>query len=374
MLKTKIIRFKYQNFIKPLLFSTNAEIAHNLITSIGEQLGKHKLSKSLTAHLLSVSKSNLKQKIQKINFNNPIGLAAGFDYDGHLAEIIPYAGFGFNTVGTVTAKEYKGNAHPRLARLPKSRSLLVNKGFKSEGVDKVLKRLKSKDLKEHTIGISVGSSNTHEINTIDKAIEDYVETFKKLKNEKYIKYFELNISCPNTSMTENFGEKENLSKLLKKISGLKISQPIFLKMANELDLNKTDQLVKISIHHGISGFIFSNLVKDRSNPNFDREEIKSVANLKGNFSGKPTYENSNKLIHHIYKEYGKKTLIIGCGGIFSAEDAYEKIKHGASLVQLITGMIYEGPQLIGEINEGLVELLKKDGFKDISEAIGDYHR
>ncbi len=374
MLKLKLSHWVYKNVLKPVFFSQDPEKIHNLISKIGEFLGRYKLLKHLTSTLIKYDNPLLQQNLIGIKFENPIGLSAGFDYDGHMAEILPHVGFGFNTVGTVTAKPYEGNKPPRLKRLPKSKSLLVNKGFKSDGVDAIIKRLRSKNLDKNTLGISVGSSNISEINTIEQAISDYCESFQKLKNESYIKYFELNISCPNTALTEGFGNKNNLNLLLTNINKLKIEKPIFIKMANELSIETTEQLIETALNFiEIKGFIFSNLVKDRTNENFDKDEIQSMEDFKGNFSGKPTYENSNKLISNIYKKYGKRTLLIGCGGVFSAEDAYEKIKSGASLVQLITGMIYEGPQLIGEINEGLVELLKQDGFQNISEAVGKYH-
>ena len=374
MFKLQVTRWIYKHILKPVFFSQDPEKVHNHISKTGEMLGKYSILRSLTTTFTRYSNPHLSQNLLGIEFENPIGLSAGFDYDGYMAEILPYVGFGFNTVGTVTAKPYEGNKPPRLKRLPKSKSLLVNKGFKSEGVDAVIKRLRSKNLRTNTLGISIGSSNIPEINTIEKAILDYCESFKKLKNEPYVRYFELNISCPNTALTEGFGNKNNLTLLLSSINKLKIEKPIFVKMANELSLETTESLIETALNFSeIKGFVFSNLVKNRDNGNFDKREIQSMENFKGNFSGKPTYENSNKLISNIYKKYGNQTLIIGCGGVFSAEDAYEKIKSGASLVQLITGMIYEGPQLIGEINEGLIKLLEQDGFVNISEAIGTHH-
>lgn len=370
MLKTKLIETGYKKIAKPMFFKQDAETVHNNLTEFGEALVQKKYLRNFTQRLLSYNDGFLSQEIHGINFKNPIGLSAGFDYDGHLADTMQYVGFGFNTVGTVTAKSYEGNKKPRLERLPKSKSLLVNKGFKSQGVDKVLERLDSKNLTTTTLGISVGSTNIPEVNTIKKAIDDYLDTFRKFKNKEYVKYFELNISCPNAAMNENFANTKNFKQLLTEVKKLRIKQPIWIKMANELSLNETDILVRNAISYGMSGFIFSNLVKDRDNKYFNKAEIQNFSEYKGNFSGKPTEKNANRLIKHFYKEYGKDTKIIGCGGIFNANDAYEKIKLGASLVQLITGMIYEGPQLIGKINQDLAKLLKADGYKNISEAVG----
>ncbi len=142
-----------------------------------------------------------------IKFSNPIGLSAGFDYDGHMAKVMKYVGFGFNTVGTVTARPWAGNSPPRLARLPKSRSLLVNKGFKNEGAEKIAQRLDKKDLTGHTVGISVGS--------VTDNIDDYLFVFNVFRDKKYVSYFELNISCPNIAVKINFRE------LVKAVASLK---------------------------------------------------------------------------------------------------------------------------------------------------------
>jgi len=328
------------------------------------------MTRKITSSIFSYKNESLEQNIDGILFANPIGLSAGFDYNGYMVQIMKDVGFGFNSVGTVTAKSYQGNKPPRLARLPKSKSLFVNKGFKSEGVKIVEKRLSAINLENNTIGVSVGSSNIPTINTVSKAIDDYIQTFSQLKDKNYIKYFELNISCPNASMSKGFGDSNNLKQLLTEVSALKISKPIYIKMANEVETENVDKLVQLGISKNINGFIFSNLVKDRKNPTLVKSEIAKFEGLKGNFSGKPTQANSNKLIKHVYKNFGKETIIIGCGGVFNANDAYEKIKCGASLVELITGMIFEGPQLIGEINKGLVNLLKKNGYTNISQAIG----
>jgi dihydroorotate dehydrogenase len=224
------------------------------------------------------------------------------------------------------------------------------RSFKNEGAEAVAIRLDGKKLAGHNIGISVGSSNLQEVNTVNKAVEDYLYTFEVFKNKNYIKYFELNISCPNTAMPESFTEIKNFEKLITAVSYLKIKQPIFVKMPNEINPDHSDELVAKSLKKNIRGFIFSNLVKNRANPAFDKEEMETMKNFKGNFSGIPAQTGSNLLIKHTREKFGKEIAIIGCGGIFTPEDAIKKLNAGADLVQLITGMIYEGPTLIGEIN------------------------
>ena len=217
------------------------------------------------------------------------------------------------------------------------------------------KRLDGKELAGHIIGISVGSSNLPQVNTLNKAIDDYVTTFNFFKNKTYVKYFELNISCPNTVVTESFATIKNFESLIRSVNELRIKQPIFVKMPNEIELADCDALVKKGLRHSMRGYIFSNLVKDRQNKYFDKSEIDRVSNLKGNFSGKPTFENSNRLIAYARKTFGNDIAIIGCGGVFNAADAVVKINCGADLVQLVTGMVFEGPQIAGDINRRLTE-------------------
>jgi len=349
-LKHKIFGSLYKTIFKPIAFQFDAEFVHNSISSVGETL---EFAAPLVSATFGYQNPVLSKKVLGIEFANPIGLSAGFDNNGHDAKIMKYVGFGFNTVGTVTAKPSPGNPAPRLGRLPKSKSLWVNKGFRSDGAQVIAKRLDGKHLMSHTVGISVGSSNLPDVNTIPKAIDDYLYTFDLFKKKNYVKYFELNISCPNTAMTESFTDKNIFTKLVQEVVSLHIKQPIFVKMPNEIPFEDSDELVRISQKNGIYGFIFSNLVKDRKNTAFVKDEIEKFAGKKGNFSGKPTEKNANDLIAHTRKKFGKDIAIIGVGGVFSADDAMAKFEKGADLVQLITGMIFEGPQLAGEICDAL---------------------
>ncbi len=345
--KTIIYSMNKYKLVRPILFRFDSELIHDLMTKVGESLENYP---TLVESLFSYKDSKLKRKIAGIEFNNPIGLSAGFDYDGRLAKVIKHVGFGFNTVGTVTYDPYKGNKKPRLARLPKSKSLFVNKGFKSSGAVEVAKRLDKKNLKNHIIGISIGDRNG--------SIENILKTFEIFKKKSYVKYFELNISCPNIPNSgAAFVKSNNFKKLIKAIKKIKIKQVIFIKMPNEIEFKKSDELVNIALKNKINGFVFSNLVKDRNNPFLDKDELKKFKNLKGNFSGKPTFLNSNKLIKHTRKKFENKVVIIGTGGIFSAKDAKEKLDAGADLVQLITGLIYEGPGIVGKICRELNERL-----------------
>lgn len=365
----------YRKIIKPILFYFPADDIHVFFLKVGNSMGKCKFVKLFTKNILSYSNNILNQKILDIKFKNPIGLAAGFDYDADLIQILPSVGFGYHTIGTITKLPYKGNDRPMLGRLPKSKSLLVNKGFKNRGIEYILNKI---DKVKNTIplGISIGSTN-RPYKDIEEMSLDIVSSFEKVLETDFFDYFELNISCPNLinvkNLKDKFDEPLGLGLLLNKLSFLKINKPLFIKMYSEKNEEETLALCEVaSSYSWVSGFIFSNLVKDRTNPLFNKEEIENIG--LGNFSGKPTELNTNNLISAVYKKYKDRFLIIGCGGVFTGEDAYEKIKRGASLIQMITGMIYEGPSVIGKINKDLVKLLRKDGYENIGQAIGIYHK
>lgn len=339
----------YRNVCKRLFFLVNAELVHDIVTSVGEIAGKIGFVKYTIGFIHRTKSQNI--KVAGLTFPGYVGLSAGFDYDAKLIELLPSLGFGFHTIGSISAKSYEGNQHPRLARLPKSKSLLVNKGLKNVGVDAIIKKLKKIRRRSHEIplGISVAKTNSKDCATEKKGIADYVYSFKQLEKANMCDYYELNISCPNAFGGEPFTTPEKLDKLLLALSKLKISKPVFVKMPVDFSTEDTKELCDVIIRYRLPGVIMGNLTKDRTNPKFDTEEIKNAP--AGNFSGKPTEDRSNTLISFIHNTYGDRLIIIGCGGIFSPEDALEKLKRGAVLVQLITGLIYQGPQLVAEINE-----------------------
>lgn len=368
-LRLKIDSFFYQNIIKRIFFLFNPEFIHNLMVSRGELIGKT-FAKHFLNWKLNYSSPRLKQKIVGINFIGPVGLAAGFDYEARLTQVLFALGFGFQSVGTITNLPYGGNPKPLLGRLIKSRSLMVNKGFKNLGVEYTVNKLKGLSYKI-PVGISIGGSNNEKIKSIDEAVLDISKTFisfekANIKNS----YYELNISCPNLINTEiDFYKPKNLDQLLQSIKRLKLAKPVFIKMP--IDKSDKEFLAILNVIKDFSfirGVIVGNLLKDRKSPLLIKQEVNKFKI--GNFSGKPCEPRSNELIKLTYKKYKNKLVIIGCGGVFSGQDAYKKIKLGASLVQLITGMIFQGPQVISQINLELEELLEKDGYKNISEAVG----
>jgi len=365
--RRKIIAKIYQVVLKPLFFKLDPEFVHDRMIAMGSLLGRFKLLRIITAKFFLYQHQMLEQDVAGIKFVNPVGLSAGFDKEAKIIKILPAVGFGYVQIGSVTYNAYVGNPKPRLYRLPKSEAIVVYYGLKNEGIKKIAERIMAS--KPLAIPFSLSIAKTNCAATVGKAdgIADYKACLAYALEQDLADMYTINISCPNAFGGEPFTDVQSLQMLLVELYQLKINRPLFIKMPINLVWSDFKALLDVIVQFPVAGVIIGNLSKDRM-----AASIKDLipAEIKGGISGKPTEELCNHLIKQTYKEFGKKLVIVGVGGIFSAEDAYKKIKLGASLVQLITGMIYKGPQLIGEINEGLVELLKKDGYSKVSEAVG----
>jgi dihydroorotate dehydrogenase len=355
----KIIGSIYRQVLKPIAFLFDAEKVHDAFTGIGIFLGKYKTMRALTRWLFAYKNSRLEQTVLGIKFANPIGLSAGFDKDARLTDTMPEVGFGFEEVGSVTGEPCEGNPKPRLWRLPKLGSLVVHYGLKNEGCDKIFLRLAAKKFKI-PVGTNVAKTNNIACADTETGIADYAKAFASLKDIG--DYFTVNISCPNAYGGEPFTDPARLDRLLARLDAIPTKKPVFLKLSPDLTTERLDALIDVCSRHRVHGFICTNLTKEKKEEN----EIR----LKGGLSGRMVKKLSDDQIAYIYKKTLGKYIIIGCGGVFSAKEAFHKIQLGASLVELITGMIFEGPQLIGEINRGLVRLMDQHGFKTISDAIG----
>lgn len=330
---------------------------------LGRWLGSWKLARSMIAGFFGYRHTILSQRIMGIRFENPVGLAGGFDKNAELTDIIPSVGFGFEEVGSITGEACEGNPKPRLWRLPKSKSIAVYYGLKNDGARAISTRLKEKTF-SIPIGINIAKTNTKETVETEAGIRDYEKAFTSLKDIG--NYMTINISCPNAFGGEPFTRPDALDKLLHRLDSIETDKPIFLKISPDLSPDHVDALIDVARKHRVHGFICSNLTKNRKKAGVASDPVPE----KGGLSGKAVEHLANDLIRYVYKKTNGAYIIIGCGGIFSAEDAYKKIRLGASLVQLITGMIFEGPQAVSSINMGLVSLLKRDGYQHISEAIG----
>lgn len=358
-LRNSLESFLYRRVARPLFFLVKPEAIHNRMLGVGKLLASNPLGQGLTKLFFDYSNDALRQTIAGISFPNPVGLAAGFDKNGVLTTLLDKVGFGYMEIGSVTGQQCDGNTGTRLWRLKEKNSLIVNYGLANDGAEEIAARL-SKHRTRIPLGISVAATNSPETAAELGAIRDYAKAYAIFVRQGLGDYYTINISCPNSFGGESFLAPDRLEHLLTVIDGVKnlyqAPQPIFLKLAAAIDGAQLDTIIAIARKHHISGFVCSNLHKEK--------------NQIGGLSGLPVQQASTDLIRNIYKKTKGEFIIIGCGGIFSATDAYEKIKAGANLLQLITGMIYQGPQLISEINSGLVQLLKQDGYTNIAQAVG----
>jgi len=359
--KNLIIGGLYRHIAKPIFFAHDPESTHDFAVRTGVQLGSHKLTRIATRCAFYFSDTRLEQTILGIHFKNPIGLSAGFDKNAELISILPHVGFGFAELGSFTAKPYEGNPKPRLWRFPKHKSLGVWFGLKNNGITEIAPRIK-KTHSEIPLGMCIAKTNCKETVDTEAGVADYIKCYKALY--EIGSYDTINISCPNTFGGQPFINREKLETLLQAISKVRNKKPLFIKLSPNLTQAQLDDVIELGETYNVDGFVCTNLHKPKG-----KKELDGIA-YKGGLSGKLVDDLSTNMISYVYKKTHGKKIIIGVGGIFSAKDAYEKIKAGASLVQLITGMIYQGPQLISEINRGMVKLLKKDGYTNISKAIG----
>lgn len=357
---------QFYKIIRPFLFLFNPEKIHNVAVFLGRVCGSNFLTRLKLKILFYYKNEKLQQDILGIRFNNPVGLAAGFDKECVLMKILPSLGFGFEEVGSITALPYEGNPKPRLKRLLKDNAIIVNYGLKNRGARFLKKRLFNKKFKI-PIGVSIAKTNKPFKSDKEKIL-DWVKGVKIMKDTG--DFLVINLSCPNICDPKTPQEPSFVRKLISELERIKIEKPLFLKLSADISLYYTDEIIEIAKKYDfVKGFILTNLAKNRNILKLKTSK-EIYSKYSGGISGKPIQNLSDELIKYIYKKTKGRYVIIGCGGIFTAEDAYRKIKNGASLVQLVTGMIYEGPGVVKNINKGLVKLLEKDGYRNISEAVG----
>ena len=365
-----VTRLGYQHGAKPLLFRQKPDIVHRRLVRVAKRVQRVPLVKAMPRVWSHQDEDVLAQEIAGIRFRNPVGLSAGFDKKLELPGLMKAVGFGWITGGSVTLGAYKGNNGDWYYRLPKTKSIVVNAGLPSEGTKIVSKRVQGYDAKlfdDFPLNVSVAKTNSKKAATDKEAIADYTTSLATFDKLPQVKMLEINISCPNTFGGEPFTDAPRLDQLLRAVDALKLKKPVFVKMPINLPLEEFDALLATITKHAVTGVVIGNLFKDRA-----KAELKDTLpeEVKGNLSGVPMRKTTTELVRRTYKQYGTRLVIVGVGGIMSAQDAYEKIRAGASLVALISGLMFEGPQLIGAINDGLVQRIKKDGFRSVSEVIG----
>jgi dihydroorotate dehydrogenase len=359
----------YRSLLRPTLFCLPAETAH--------KLALHSLSSPLAVRVIkllgrSLPSENLKLERFGLRFSNPVGLAAGFDKDGIALPALSALGFGFIEGGTVTHQPQPGNELPRLFRLPADKALINRAGFNNEGAATFAKRV-AQNPPDCVLGISIGKSK---VVPLEEAVDDYLKSFEAVF--PVADYVAVNVSSPNTPRLRELQSAEQLERLMSALNkrnreltekaGRSSNMPLLVKLAPELGVPELEMIVDVARRTGIAGLIATNTTIKRGGLKSSAAKIRALG--EGGLSGAPLRRRSTEMIACLYKITEGSIPLIGVGGIFSAEDAWEKICAGASLVQIYTGFIYEGPRLVQRINEGLAETLRREGFRSLDEAVG----
>jgi len=349
-IRNRVIRTLYKGLIKPIAFRMDPELVHDIATLTGHFLGSNPLTRALTRLCFDYSHPLLERDILGIHFKNPIGLSAGFDKNAALVKIIPCVGFGFEEIGSITGEPCAGNAKPRLWRHPELKSIRVHYGLMNDGCEAIARRLSGKTF-AIPLGISIAKTNNPKTCETELGIQDYLKAFSTFAKTDLGAYFTINLSCPNAYGGQPFTDPTKLEALLATLDQVPTQKPIFLKLSPDLSNLELDAILDVATRHRVDGFICSNLTK--------KHEFGP-----GGLSGKAVDELATRQIAHVHAKTKGQAVIIASGGIFTAQDAYAKLKAGASLLQLVTSMIYEGPQVVSEINQGLVELLQAEFHRD----------
>jgi dihydroorotate dehydrogenase len=339
----------YKQILRPILFLFPSERAHYLALGLLKFILKLPFSKSIFTKLYVPQSKQLEREVFGLKFKNPIGLAAGFDKNAQYYNELAYLGFGFIEVGTVTPQPQDGNPKPRLFRLVKDEALINRMGFNNGGLNLMIEKLKARKT-DLIIGGNIGKNkNTPNENATD----DYISCFKGLHN--YVDYFVVNVSSPNTPNLRALQEKEPLTKLLTTLRTINDTyfkpKPILLKIAPDLTDGQLDDIIEIVQNTGISGIVAANTTIERSGLKSSHSEIEVIGN--GGLSGRPLRARSTAVIQYITNKTNGKIPIIAVGGIFTAEDAQEKLDAGAALVQIYSGFIYEGPKIVKNMTSKL---------------------
>ena len=338
----------YKKIIKPFLFSIDPETVHNFSFTFIKILFKIPGLSLLLKKIYSIENPLLEKELMGLKFKNPVGLAAGFDKNAELYSELSIFGFGFIEIGTLTPLPQKGNPKKRIFRLVDDYGLINRLGFNNKGVDYAIESLKKN--KNILIGGNIGKNKNTENSD---AYKDYEICFNKLY--PHVDYFVINVSSPNTPNLRDLQEKEPLEGIIRNINlsnkKQKERKPILIKISPDVNKKQIDNIIDIVKINNIDGIV-------ATNTSFSRDNLKSkldLKNQKGGLSGKPIFSKSNNIIKYIYNKTKGKVPIIGVGGIMCPDDAIEKLKSGASLIQLYTGFIYEGPSIIKKINKKIIE-------------------
>jgi dihydroorotate dehydrogenase len=352
----------YRSLVRPVLFRLPPETAH--------ELALHSLS-ILPKFIFRRQFSNPISRFGLL-FKNPVGLAAGFDKNGIALESLAALGFGFIEAGTVTYHPQPGNPKPRLFRLSKDEALINRAGFNNDGAAAFAQRVES-HRPDCVLGVSIGKSK---ITPLENAVDDYLASFELVYG--IADYIAVNVSSPNTPQLRELQQSQQLTSLLSALQERNqqlqerykrnSTVPLLVKLSPDLERKELELIVKVIERLKIHGIIATNTTVSRANLLTDPERVEAFG--EGGLSGKPLRTRSTRMIAELFELTAGRTPVIGVGGVFNAEDAWEKISAGACLVQLYTGFIYEGPRIAQNINEGLSKILEREGFSNLDAAVG----
>ncbi|MEQ6341837.1 MAG: quinone-dependent dihydroorotate dehydrogenase [Gammaproteobacteria bacterium] len=357
----------FYELIKPAFFRIDPEQAHDLVMGWMEKTGPCRVTRGIAKSIYYLEDSLLSQTLWGLRFVNPVGMAAGFDKNARAIQGLTALGFGFIEIGTVTPRAQPGNPRPRIFRLPADHAVINRMGFPNEGADAVAARMAALGKQPVPIGINLGKNKD---TALEDAAADYVAALEKLF--PYGDYCVVNVSSPNTPGLRLLQGADYLDTLMAEVQAAnrrlaaqhgRQPLPCLLKIAPDLAQEDLEAIATLALGPTIDGLIATNTT-------LSREGLKQSVDEAGGLSGTPLRVRSTEVIRTLYRITGKQVPIIGVGGIASGQDAYEKIRAGASLVQIYTAFIYEGPAIARRIKAELIELLRRDGIDHISSAIG----
>ena len=352
---------------RPLLFRVDAEKMHEFALRRLEKWGRSERLRKALRNRYFMEDARLSQELWGLRFTNPVGIAAGFDKNARLVDTLPHLGFGFVEIGTVTSEPQSGNPKPRMFRLPKDGALINRLGFNNDGADAVAARLAKSG--PHMVPVGVNIGKTRRVPNAE-ATADHLRSFERLW--PYGDYFVVNVSSPNTPGLRELQARDSIDEI---VSALKAKnaelarqhgarpRPLLVKVSPDMQPKELEELVEVAKAQRLDGIVATNTTTGRVG-------LKKDIRQEGGLSGAPLRERSTRVIRDIHAMTEGRIPIVGVGGVFSAQHAWEKLLAGASLVQLYTGFIYGGPATASRINEGLVELMEESNVAHLADIIG----